>query len=297
MRRHLWGLILGLILAGPAWAQDWQPIIPSANGEIGTIACAPAGGDAGEFCLKLFCISGSGTGLRAGAELWGGALPERFRAVVAVDGRAAGELTFSDQGGSFWAPLDEQDALLDALGQGNGATVTLDKAAGGLSAVLSLRGSREAIDAARASCPSPGNAAGEVAGDPPVTALSDNPAMDAVARNQDHCREGSAAVSPGFVRQIDVDGDGLNDVVLDFGGLQCDGSYPYCGTGGCTQEIWLADRAGPYRLLLSDLIQTIEYPAPGTLRLTLDGGDCGLSGAEICVYGYSVRNGMLVLAG
>jgi hypothetical protein len=96
------------------------------------------------------------------------------------------------------------------------------------------------------------------------------------------------------VRAADVDGDGLNDVLIDYLGLICDGMQAYCGTGGCTQEVWLADRGGPYRLLVSDQIVRIELPEPGRLRITRDGGWCGLSGAEACVDDYSVENGALV---
>jgi len=36
-----------------------------------------------------------------------------------------------------------------------------------------------------------------------------------------------------------------------------------------------------------------ELPEPGRLRVTMDGGDCGLSGAEICEYEYRVEDGAL----
>jgi len=134
----------------------------------------------------------------------------------------------------------------------------------------------------------------EIAGDPPVTEVSDDPAARAIAENEASCAGGAAAVDPGFVTLADVDGDGVNDVRIDYGGLTCDGSYGYCGSGGCTQEIWLGDRDGPYRLLVAGQITQIEFPAHGHVRLTRDGGWCGLSGAEICIDDYEVRDGTLV---
>lgn len=134
----------------------------------------------------------------------------------------------------------------------------------------------------------------EIVGDPPVTEVSQDPAADAIAENEAFCAGGATSVEPGFVKLADVDGDGLNDLLIDYMGLVCDGMRGYCGTGGCSQEIWLADRRGPYRLLLADQIILIELPAPGRLRLTRDGGWCGLSGAEICVEDYAVEDGALV---
>lgn len=134
----------------------------------------------------------------------------------------------------------------------------------------------------------------ELPGPPPFPEVSEDPAALAIAENETYCTDGATSVEPGLVRQADVDGDGLNDLLIDYMGLVCDGMRPYCGTGGCSQEIWLADRDGPYRLLLADQIIQIELPAPGRVRLTRDGGWCGLSGAEICVEDYAVEDGTLV---
>ena len=78
------------------------------------------------------------------------------------------------------------------------------------------------------------------------------------------------------------------------GGLRCDGSaFLYCGLGGCRQSVWLADRETGYRLLVQDLIELVELPRSGELLLRFDGGDCGLSGAELCDRWYDVSGGTL----
>lgn len=66
-----------------------------------------------------------------------------------------------------------------------------------------------------------------------------------MSNNLAFCASGAITVEPGFVRQADVDGDGVNDLLIDYLGITCDGSRGFCGTGGCSQEIWLADPVGP----------------------------------------------------
>lgn len=123
---------------------------------------------------------------------------------------------------------------------------------------------------------------------------SADPEAEAVAENEAWCSGGTAAVEPDFARREDVDGDGRPDLLLDTLGLTCDGDHAFCGSGGCTQEVWLGQLDGTYRLLVSSLIEEIAVEGPGRLRVRLDGGECGLSGAEVCDRTYAVRNGQLV---
>jgi hypothetical protein len=44
---------------------------------------------------------------------------------------------------------------------------------------------------------------------------------------------------------------------------------------------------------VQDLIELVELPRPGELLLRFDGGDCGLSGGELCDRHYEVRDGTL----
>ncbi|EYD75455.1 phosphate acetyltransferase [Rubellimicrobium mesophilum DSM 19309] len=268
-----------------------------STGEAGAITCSPTGAGTGDLCFSVSCRPGED--LRLGLILRGGALPEGFDATIAVaDGQPPVTYGFAADGDAFHAPIP-MDGMLGRLRWGDSATITLDAAAGGLVVPLGLKGSADAIGAAIAACPVPGTGAlaDPILDSPPLDATpSDNPAGDAIAANEAFCTDGTPAVGPGFLRQEDVDGDGLNDAILDFGALTCGESHDYCGSGGCTQEIWLADRDGPYRPLLSALIEEIVLPAPGEVLLRLDGSDCGLSGAEACERRYGVRDGALVAA-
>ena len=131
---------------------------------------------------------------------------------------------------------------------------------------------------------------------PPLDATpSDNPAAEAVAANAAFCTEATPAVGPDFLRQADLDGDGLNDAILDFGALTCGERHDYCGSGGCTGEIWLADRDGPYRPLMSALVNGIELTGPGRITVAVDGYYCSMA-AGPCEFSYAVRDGALVAA-
>jgi hypothetical protein len=127
-----------------------------------------------------------------------------------------------------------------------------------------------------------------------VPRQSEDPAGEAMADNAAWCGDGVAGADPEFLRRADVDCDGVNDAILDYLGLTCDGARAFCGSGGCTQEIWLGDREGPYRLLVEGLIEAILLPAPGLVTLRLDGAACGRAGAEECERRFRVEDGHLV---
>jgi hypothetical protein len=291
-------LALALSVPGGALAQDWTVHGRLGYGTSDAVSCLPSKGGGQiltSLCVSVGCRIGEAPSF--GFSLQQAALPSETRMGVAVDGRPVADLTFVVEGGGTGgeAPLQGRETLLEALRTGQVARFGIEAVEGRRDYELPLSGAREAIDTALAACSSPSSepvAAGKP-GQEPAGRFSDDPAGEAIAENEAFCAGGAAAVGPGFVRQADVDGDGVNDVLIDYMGLTCDGSWGFCGTGGCSQEVWLGDRAGPYRLLLADQILLIELPEPGRLRVTMDGGDCGLSGAEICEYEYRVEDGAL----
>lgn len=298
MRVILMALLAGLWLPGAALAQGWIFQQDPSSGWISAVTCAPgATGQTSALCLSLGCDPGQGP--RALLSVTEGQVPPEFDATIAVDGGVAGVLDFrrDDTGITFQAPLDEQDTLLQALQGGQGAEIRLEAGAKPIVHPLSLVGSRDAIAQVLAACPTPAAEIrpGDSIGQDLPGRTSDDPAADAIAENEATCAGGATSVEPGFLTQTDVDGDGVNDVLIDYLGLTCDGSRAFCGTGGCSQEIWLGATDGPYRLLLADLIQQIEQTAPGRIRIHMEGGDCGLSGAESCIYDYRIEGGALRL--
>jgi hypothetical protein len=49
--------------------------------------------------------------------------------------------------------------------------------------------------------------------------------------------QGSFTTGPDAVTQVDLNGDGSSDWVIDSAGFQCSDSYgTYCGTGGCAVD-------------------------------------------------------------
>ena len=121
---------------------------------------------------------------------------------------------------------------------------------------------------------------------------STDPAADAVADNAASCA-GAATVEEGFVRMADADGDGVNDLLLNYGHLRCDGGVRYCGSAGCQQDIWLSDPQGGWRLVLRDRVQEVHVPVPGAVVTWLDSGYCDTP--RICVRAYDAWGGTLRL--
>jgi hypothetical protein len=284
--------LTGLGLAGPAAAQDWSFQSDTASGWTSAVTCVPGStGHTSAICLSVGCDAGLGP--HAVMSVTEGQVPEQFEAALIIDGDVAGVFDFrrDESGITFAAPLDEQDALLDGLRLGSQAEIRIETGGKPIEHALSLRGSQAAIDRMLAACPSPGAERVQIGGGVEqggAGRTSDDPAGEAIAENAAYCAGGATTVEPGFLRQADVNGDGVNDVILSYLGLTCDGSRAFCGTGGCTEEVWLGSATGPYTLLLSDLIVSIEVTAPGQIRVVKDGGDCGLSGAESCTYDYRV---------
>lgn len=291
------GCLARTFLAPAASAQDWIVQGSPAEGWTGATACVP-GQDGGitALCLSLGCETGRGPG--ATLSVSEAALPPQVDATITVDGGRAGVLDFrlDESGITYGAPLDGQDALVEALRMGSVAEVRLDHQGGRIVHPLSLGGSRAAIDAALAACLGQEMALpADLLGQPPETRSSADPVAEAIAENEAFCEDGVTKAEPNLSRRADVDGDATEDLLIDYAGLTCDGSLPFCGSGGCTQEIWLADPQGGYRLLVSSLIEEIVLPAPGAVLLLLDGAACGFAGAERCERTYAVRNGQLVL--
>lgn len=308
-------------LAAPALAQDW-----TAGTEAdwsGAVACTADE----SACLSVGCVKG---GVLTW-EMWfpdgmlaGVAVPDAFDAGVAVDGTGQGALDFAfdDLAGLWIAPVTGADeaALLSALQAGQDAAIAID----GVSdrpLGIGLAGSRAAIDTALAACPARAPVVAEVppapepsAPEPPPVkptsvpfptpfpneivpgTRSDNPAADALANVRRDCGA-EPVIGPGFVTLRDLNADGINDAIISYGAAGCgDGGSFYCGTGGCTQEIWLATPEGPFTPLFSGLVQTITPAGPGLIDFGFHGGACGLAGAERCDAHMRIENGVLVRA-
>lgn len=105
-----------------------------------------------------------------------------------------------------------------------------------------------------------------------------------------------------FVSTHNVNGDGLDDVVLDYGGIVCNGTTTmFCGSGGCSMMIYLQGSNGSYTKLAEMLTYGFTFDRPESPKpsfvASFHGGACNRSGADTCNIRYTIRNGKLVSEG
>jgi hypothetical protein len=78
----------------------------------------------------------------------------------------------------------------------------------------------------------------------------------AIKERRDACAEqgGRSTAGANFIRRIDLDGDGRDDFILDDGQFRCSKGAPgWCGSGGCSVEVFLAKPDGDAKSILTEL--------------------------------------------
>jgi hypothetical protein len=141
----------------------------------------------------------------------------------------------------------------------------------------------------------PLSARADLTWDPANPPVSADPVAEAVADNEASCARGAAEVGRGFVRNADVDGDEVNDAILDWGALRCDGSAFYCGSGGCRMDVWLSRPEGGWRLLIRHLANEMHAPVPGALVVRVDAENCVPANSRVCTEVFDTWGGALRL--
>ena len=111
----------------------------------------------------------------------------------------------------------------------------------------------------------------------------------ALSYGPDECRRqggGKVTFAPGTVRKIDLNGDGRDDYIISFAETECKGRLSvFCGTGGCSLDIYVTLPGGKQRMVFSDRVRAYEIlPGEGarTIRFDLHGSYCGTYGAAEC---------------
>lgn len=119
------------------------------------------------------------------------------------------------------------------------------------------------------------NAAGALP--PPVQAHVDKDLKD--------CDTHDAKFEKGFMTRRDINSDGKEDFILDYGHFICGGMRStYCGSAGCSTTIFASTATG-YNKVFDDNVQDIKFrtiKGRPAMVLGLHGSSCGKVGSAAC---------------
>jgi hypothetical protein len=121
----------------------------------------------------------------------------------------------------------------------------------------------------------------------PQVSQSLPPMVDAeIKKAQSSCAPEHVTLGPGFVTEIDINADGVKDYVLDYGKFICGNSSTYfCGTAGCTTQVFASLPGGGYVKALDENVRDIKFrtvKGRPAMILDLHGSMCGRVGAAQC---------------
>jgi len=91
----------------------------------------------------------------------------------------------------------------------------------------------------------------------------------------------------GFIVAEDVNDDGVDDYILDYGKFVCGNTQTYfCGSAGCLTQVFVSIPNGKYVKVLDEPVRELRFAhdAQGRPEMLLDlhGSACGKSGAAPC---------------
>jgi hypothetical protein len=98
------------------------------------------------------------------------------------------------------------------------------------------------------------------------------------------CEAGKFSTERGFVTQKDVNGDGVNDFIIDYGKLSCSDGSHFCGTAGCLTQVFVSLN-GNYVKVLDENVRDLHFGrihGRAAMQVDLHGIACGRAGAEPC---------------
>jgi len=97
---------------------------------------------------------------------------------------------------------------------------------------------------------------------------------------------GKAILKPGFLTKKDVNGDGVEDYVLDYANFVCGKSeFFFCGTGGCLTQVFASLPDGSFNKVLDRNVRGLRFlhiKGRPAMVLDLHGSACGKAGFEPC---------------
>jgi hypothetical protein len=90
----------------------------------------------------------------------------------------------------------------------------------------------------------------------------------------------------GFLTRRDINGDGIEDFILDYGRFSCgENSTLYCGSAGCLMTVFVSLPNGKFVKTLDENVQSIDFKimrGRPAMLLGLHGSSCGKIGSKPC---------------
>jgi hypothetical protein len=112
--------------------------------------------------------------------------------------------------------------------------------------------------------------------------------FDAAVKECREADDGKVTFADDTVRSVDLTGDGRQDFIVSLENATCSTfESVFCGTGGCSLDIYVALPDGTYRGVFSNNVRGYKIlPAmkkgPRTIRFDMHGGYCNTYGAAEC---------------
>lgn len=275
--------LLSLVVAicfgptGQALAQGpWSFAAAQGDRPAEALVCPFAAED--YLCLHVTCRSGA---LAWGLSASNGDFGDNTQLQIGVDGDMLGTVDLATaphaDGSSFAfeAPLDpdQHAAWLSAHMGGEIGTMIFTMGEDTGARGFTLKGSSRALSQVQSACSS------RPAGGDASSGISE---AAIIAEAEADCGMGLGA-DAGFVTRADLNGDGIEDLVLNYGLARCGGGYSYyCGSAGCLAAFWLATGPGAYVRAFTGNIYDFRLGDGGTITLSLHGSSCGGAGADTC---------------
>jgi hypothetical protein len=90
----------------------------------------------------------------------------------------------------------------------------------------------------------------------------------------------------GFLTRRDINGDGVEDFILDYGRFACgDNSILYCGSAGCLMTVFASLPNGKFAKVFDENVRSVDFKnvrGRPAMVLQLHGSSCGKIGSEPC---------------
>jgi hypothetical protein len=121
---------------------------------------------------------------------------------------------------------------------------------------------------------------------PPVIRRS----FDAAVKECREADDGKVTFAADTVRTVDLTGDGRQDFIVSLENTECSTfESVFCGTGGCSLDIYVALPDGNYRNVFSNVVRGYKIlpgkgkgKGPRTIRFDMHGGYCNTYGPAEC---------------